>query len=287
MSVAHILEGIRKRLRLLAGGTGARHETLESTIDGSWELLAPWEQAAWSQCAVFEGGATLEALSQVLDLAAWPDAPSIVDVVRALVDKSLLRSSAPPARAGGPVANVRFGMYVTLQEYARARLRASAAAGPAEESHGAYFAREGSDEAIAALDRRGGARLLRRLEHELDNLVAACRRAIVRGDGTAVAATYRAAWRVLKARGPLGTALALGGEALGDTRLGGKDRAIVAGTLGEAFWYAGRFEDARAHCEAERNWHARFPSPVSRAGPRRSSAAPATPSERSMRRPRS
>ncbi len=261
MSVARILEGIRKRLRLLAGGTGARHETLAGTIDGSWELLAPWEQAAWSQCAVFEGGATLEALNRVLDLAPWPGAPPTVDVVRALVDKSLLRSWAPPAEPGEPVGDVRFGMYVTLQEYARARLRSSAAERAAEERHGAHFASEGSDEALPALDRRGGARLLRRLDRELDNLVAACRRAIARGDGTTVAATYRAAWRVFKARGPLGMALLLGSEVLADSRLAGADRAIVAETLGEAFWYAGRFEEARVHCEAARAIARALPDP--------------------------
>jgi len=250
MSVPRILEGIRKRLRLLAGGTGARHETLESTIDGSWELLAPWEQAAWAQSAVFEGGATLDALNHVLDLAAWPGAPPTVDVVRSLVDKSLLRSVAPPGAAGGPVSDVRFALYVTLQEYARVRLRTSAYARPAEERHGEHFARDGSDAAIAALDRRGGARLLRRLDHELDNLVAACRRAVARGDGATAAATFRAAWRVLKLRGPLATAFALGAEALADPRLTGTDRAIVAVTLGEASWYAGRYEDSRAHCEA-------------------------------------
>jgi len=249
MSVAQILEGIRKRFRLLAGGTGVRHETLERTIDGSWELLAPWEQAAWMQCAVFEGGSTLEALKGVLDLQAWPEAPPIVDVIRSLVDKSLLRSWAPPTGPGESVSDVRFGMYVTLQEYARARLRSSSAERAAEERHGAHYAREGSDEAIDGIDGRNGARILRRLARELDNLVTACRRAIARGDGGTVAATCRAAWRVLKARGPLGAALALGSEALADPRLHGADRAIVAGTLGEANWYAGRYEEASAHCE--------------------------------------
>ncbi len=250
MSIAQILEGMRKRFRLLAGGSGAHHETLEGTIDGSWELLAPWERAAWAQCAVFEGGCTLDAALGVLELSAWPQAPEVVDVVRSLVDKSLLRSWVPPTDPGEPVPDVRFGMYVSLQEYARARLRSSGGAErEAEERHGSFYAGYGSDEAIEAVDRRGGTLLRRRLERELDNLVGACRRAIARGDGETVASTYRAAWRVLKARGPLGTALVLGREALENTRLRSEVRASIAGYLGEAEWHAGRFEEARLHCE--------------------------------------
>ena len=44
--------------------------TLRAAIDWSWDLLAPWEQAAFAQCSVFEGGFTLEAAEAVLDLAA-------------------------------------------------------------------------------------------------------------------------------------------------------------------------------------------------------------------------
>jgi predicted ATPase len=232
MSVEQILDAMKKRFQLLAGGSGARHETLEGTIDESWELLAPWERAALSQCAVFEGGCTLEAAAGVLDLGAWPEAPPIVDVVGSLVDKSLLRSWAPPG-LGAP--EVRFGMYVSLQEYARKRLHSAPdAERAAEVRHGIFYARA---EATG-------------LERELDNLVSACRRAIARGDSPVVGASYRAAWQVLRAKGPLGTALALGSEALADPRLQDEARAIVEVGLGEANWYAGRYEDARTHCAA-------------------------------------
>jgi predicted ATPase/serine/threonine protein kinase len=249
MNMAQILEGMRKRFRLLAGGSGTRHETLESAIDGSWELLSPWERAAWAQCAVFEAGCTLEAAIGVLDLSAWPEALPVVDVIRSLVDKSLLRSWVPSTSPGEPLPDVRFGMYVTLQEYARAKLRSYDAAEPAaEERHGAHYARYGSDEAIEAIDCHGGTPRRRRLERELDNLIAACRRAFVRGDSGTAVTTYRAAWPVLKARGPLGTAIALAREALEVPRLQGADRATFGGNLGEAHWYAGHYEEARVHC---------------------------------------
>ena len=43
MSATQILAQMRKRFSLLTGGGSARHETLVITIDGSWELLKPWE----------------------------------------------------------------------------------------------------------------------------------------------------------------------------------------------------------------------------------------------------
>ncbi|MEP7026980.1 MAG: tetratricopeptide repeat protein [Candidatus Eisenbacteria bacterium] len=248
MSVTQILEGTSHRFRLLAGGGGARHETLERALDGSWELLAPWERAAWEQCAVFESGCTLEAASDVLDLGAWPSAPPTVDVLRSLIDKSLLRSFVPPAEPGEPIPDARFGMYVTLQEYARAKLRSSVdAEAAAERRHGSFYARYGSDEVMESVDRHGGAPQRRRLEYELDNLIGACRRATARGDEETIASTYRAAVRVLRGRGPLGTALALGGEALKRMRLRSARWAGVALDFGEAEWFAGQIESSRTH----------------------------------------
>ena len=71
LSPAQLVERMRDRFRLLAGarGAAARQATLRAAIDWSWDLLAPWEQAALAQCSVFEGGFTLEAAEAVLDLS--------------------------------------------------------------------------------------------------------------------------------------------------------------------------------------------------------------------------
>jgi len=248
MSVAQVAENLRKRFQLLAGGSGARHETLEGTIAESWEMLAPWEKAAWAQCAVFEGGGTLEAATAVVDLGAWPGAPATVDVLQSLVDQSLLRTYVPPS---GGAFDVRFGMYVALQEYARGRLHAS----PDEERaadgrHGAHYAGYGREEEILALDRQHGPARRRRLTRELDNLLGACRRAIVRGDGAIVASTYRAAEAVLRNQGPLETAVAIGREALADSRLTGVDRARVGLALCDVEMLGALYEDTLVHCQA-------------------------------------
>ncbi len=126
MSPTEIVGRMRKRFRLLTGGRDARHETLEGAIDGSWELLSLWEKAAWAQCSTFEGGFTPSAAAAVLDLGPWPEAPWVVDVLGSLVDRSLLRTWAPPAAPGRRLPEVRFGMYSSLQEYAGMRLREAA-----------------------------------------------------------------------------------------------------------------------------------------------------------------
>lgn len=263
MSAAQIVQQMRRRFKLLTGGGSAHHETLEVAIDGSWELLSPWEQSAWTQCAVFEGGFTLEAAEGVLDLSAWPEAPWVVDIVQSLVDKSLLRTSVPAMASGEGVPATRFGMYVNLQDYARMKLRGvgAAAAGmmvepdanperAAEERHGKWYARYGADEFIRSLDRHGGVRLRRQLEREIDNLMAACRRAVERGDERTSADAYRASWAALELRGPSAAAVEVGRQVLANPELRSEERAMTLRTLGQAERHSGQVKEARAHFEA-------------------------------------
>ena len=51
-------------------------------------------------------------------ITAWPDAPWPMDVVQALVDKSLLRVWSPV----GELGQTRFRMDASLRAYAQARL---------------------------------------------------------------------------------------------------------------------------------------------------------------------
>jgi predicted ATPase/Tfp pilus assembly protein PilF len=253
MSAAQIVVQMRRRFSLLTGGGSARHETLVIAIDGSWELLEPWEQSAWAQCAVFEGGFTLEAAEGVIDLGEWPDAPWVVDVVQSLVDKSLLRTWVPAVGTGVPEA--RFGMFVSLQEYARMKLRGDPTLGvpidrAVEQRHGQWYARYGTQDAIKALDGHDGPKEGRRVWRELDNLVAACRRAVLRGDAATAVATYRASWAVLNSRGPFGVAVDLGREVLRGLRLGRAEEAQVVNALGQAEWYSGMVDESRSHLEA-------------------------------------
>jgi len=216
LSPAQLLLRLRDRFALLAGrgGTG-RQATLRTAIDWSWQLLSAWEQSAFEQCSVFEGGFTLAAAEAVVDLTPWPDAPPVVDALQALLDKSLLRRWLPrPAPERQELDEPYFGMYLSIHEFATEKRRQHGLDVEAalQLRHGRFFAGFGSDAAIEALATHGGTQRQQALRQELDNLLAACRRAVIRGDGEVAVACYRAAWEVLALQGPFGVAVTLGTE---------------------------------------------------------------------------
>jgi predicted ATPase/Flp pilus assembly protein TadD len=230
MDVPRIAEGMRRKFQLLSGGRSVRHETLFGMIDGSWELLNDWERAAWTQCSIFEGGFTLEAAEEVIDLSAWAEAPLIVEVIQTLLDKSLLRPIVGDSAAWAP--EPRFGMYTSLQEYARLKLEAGPAAA-VERRHGAWYARLGADSALHRLSGPDCAPASRRLAWEVDNLKAACRRGIDRADGPVVTGTFRALWDVALLLGQAGEMLMIGNTALDAGGFAPSERARVLLTLGD------------------------------------------------------
>jgi predicted ATPase/class 3 adenylate cyclase len=238
LSPAQIVERLRDRFVLLAGarGTAPRQATLRGAIDWSWELLSRAEQAAFAQCAVFEGGFTLAAAEAVLDLAPVGATEAPIDIVQSLLDKSLLRVWHPRGQGGDH--EPRFGMYASLHEYARERLDASGEAAAAEARHGRHFAVFGDEDALAALWKSDGARRRNALAIELDNLVAACRRALARGDAPTAASSYAAAWAVLERQGPRALGVTLGRE-LATASMPPGPRVVVLRNYGTAIHLAG------------------------------------------------
>ncbi|MEM7244450.1 MAG: protein kinase [Acidobacteriota bacterium] len=257
LTPAQLVERMKDRFRLLAGGTGVRERqaTMRAAIDWSWQLLTSWERAALAQASVFEAGFTLEAAEAVLDLGAWADAPWPLDAVQVLVDKSLLRTWTPEG-----TDEPRFGAYASIQEYAAEKLRtddaldAGASGSDAEHAafvrHGEHFAGLGLQEALESLDRHGGVTRRRALGLELDNLVSACRRAVTRGDGTTAVPTLQAAWAVLEARGPFGLGSELARSVLALPDPSPLDRARVSFILGRASKLLGQVEETGACYEA-------------------------------------
>ena len=249
LSPAQLVERMRDRFSLLAGarGAAARQATMRAAIAWSWDLLAPWEQAAFAQCAIFEGGFTLEAAEAVLDLSRWPQAPSTMDVVQALADKSLLRTWIPAEENRYAIEEPYFGMYISIHEYAVEKLDAGGSDGKqaVEDRHGRYFASFGTEAAIDALSEHGGVRRRRVLAIELDNLVAAFSRAVQRERaGLPVAVDcYRAAYEVLELHGPCTLGIAMGTQLLAQDGLDDAQRATVLGRLGMSLRFAGRAEE--------------------------------------------
>jgi predicted ATPase len=238
MTPAQLLEKMGDRFRLLTSGgrRPGRQATLEAALDWSWDLLGDWERSALAQLSVFEGGFTLAAADEVLDLSAWPDAPWSMDVVQGLLEKSLLvRTRAD-----------RFDLLVSVQEYAARRLDAMGpdARRAAEERHGRALAERWlgtfSDVDAARKERRTGAAL----RSELDNLLAACRRAVRRRDAQLAAHLLDHAASALRYAGPFDVMLSLTEEVLSLDGLVPADRAISLGAQGRALTLLGRNDEA-------------------------------------------
>ena len=198
----------------------------------------------FAQCSVFEGGFTLEAAEAVVSLSG-PDAPSVMDTVQALLDKSLLRRLKTPDRDRFGIDDHRFGMFVSLHEYARDKLRGRTRSATMAR-HARHFASMGRDAALQALHREGGSRRLQMLGHDLDNLVAACRRSLERGSSSLAVDAYLATWEVLELRGPFRLGIELGKAILGAAGLDPRQQALALLTCGSAARRAGLTEQAGA-----------------------------------------
>lgn len=216
-----LLARMTERFKLLAsaGGRADRQATLRAVFDWSWDLLSLPEKTALAQLSVFEGGFTLESVEAILDLSGCANAPWPMDAMQSLVHKSFVRE----------MSDNRFDLLVSVQEYAAEHLRTEGrypGSGPAalrgaQIQHGEYFASLDENAAIAG---KG---------IELDNYVAACRRAAARGDGRMATNALERAWAGLRLRGPF----RIGSELVSALRAA---RELEAAELARVDWVAGR-----------------------------------------------
>lgn len=121
-------------LRLLDGGRRdavTRHGTLRGTIDWSWALLEPNEQAMLRRLSVFAGELSLEAAEAV---CAGNDIHSddVLDLIAALVDKSLVVVQDRADEA-------RYHLLEAIRQYGRERLDALPEAPDVRARHARYF----------------------------------------------------------------------------------------------------------------------------------------------------
>ncbi len=233
-----LLARISDRFKLLTstGPRENRQATLRGVLDWSWDLLTLSEKAALAQLSVFEGGFTLESAEAVIDMEIHEDAPLAVDALQSLVQKSFVRQ----------VSDVRFDLLLSVKEYAAENLRSEgryAGSGPlalraAEIRHGVYFADPDTQRVIAD---KG---------IELDNYVAACRRAIARGDANLAARALKGAWAGLRLRGPFGVAVHLASEVRAVSGLDPAKRAKVTLIAGRALQGLGKYPEAHAEFES-------------------------------------
>jgi predicted ATPase/DNA-binding SARP family transcriptional activator len=155
LSPEQILERLSERPDLLEGGRDAdpRQQTLQATMEWSYELLASDERRLFARLAVFRGGCSLEAAEEVCQ--------ADLNTLQSLVDKSLLRHTGE-----------RFSMLETIREYAAEQLEATGDADDLRQCHADYFLSLAED---AWADRPGTAtgEWLNRLDRDNANFRAA------------------------------------------------------------------------------------------------------------------
>ncbi|TDD88858.1 ATP-binding protein [Actinomadura rubrisoli] len=120
--IADLRAGLDDRFALLGRGSrvaDARHRTLRSVVEWSWDLLTADEQRAARRLAVFAGGATAEAARRVCGPA---------DVLESLADKSLVE-----------IAGGRYRMLETIRAYGAERLAEAGEGEAARRAHAEYF----------------------------------------------------------------------------------------------------------------------------------------------------
>lgn len=158
-----ILDRLSQRYAFLTQGARdlpSRQQTLRHTIDWSYQLLTPDEQALFRRLGVFVGGFCMRAAEAV---ASPLSGSAVVDGLDTLVGHSLIWAYT------GADDEPRFMMLETLREYALERLAADGEAETTRRRHAEYYL-ELAEEGDSRL--RGHTQMLwfRRLEMEHDNL---------------------------------------------------------------------------------------------------------------------
>lgn len=233
LSPTTMLARMQHRLELLSSGSRdapSRHRALRDTIAWSVDLLDDDEKALFRRLAVFVGGCTLEAAEGVCG--------GELDSLGSLVDKSLVR-----------VDGDRFGMLETIHEYAGELLDSSAEAEETRSGHAAHYLRLAQPAAagVAASDQ---ARWRTALAADHDNLRAALRFSLDRGDAATALALCAALWRFWFERGYLSEGRLWLDEALAASAEASPARARALSGNGVLAHYQGDYDRAEELCQA-------------------------------------
>ena len=190
MDLGEIAARLDDRFRLLVGGgqTLSRHRTLQATMDWSYALLTPSQQAVFASLSVFRGGWTLESATAVVDPRRTLTREPIAALLTGLYEKSLITLETSETGA-------RYAMLETMREYALDRLAQTSWAAEARARHARWCLdlAEASDPALRSSEQLTW---LARLDAEHANLRAALDWAIDEAGDPELAARIVAALRV-------------------------------------------------------------------------------------------
>jgi predicted ATPase/DNA-binding SARP family transcriptional activator len=220
-----------------------RHQTLQATLDWSYDLIPEKEQTLFRRLAVFAGGFALEEAEAVCS-GGEIEAPEVLGLLNQLVEKSLV--VAEPAAEGA----MRYRMLDTLRRYGWTRSVESGEATAIQRRHAdTYLAlAEQAREAVY----RGVEQTAwwNRLDREYDNMRAALRWSIDAGEHETALRLAAAVYVLWFVRGPASEGLRWLEEALSPAAWASPaaraPALCAAGSL--AWWSRGDGERARTLC---------------------------------------
>ena len=176
MTPADLIARLDDRFRLLRGSRSAdaRHLTLRTTVEWSYQLLDQTERDLYDRLSVFAGTFDLAAVEAVCTQDG-EDPLDAVESISALVDKSLVEAS----RSG---ITVRYSLLETLRTYADERLAEPGRRADTRRRHLRHYltVAEAARRNFEGDDYAAGAR---RFEGEWDNIRVAVATAIEEGEG--------------------------------------------------------------------------------------------------------
>ncbi|ARX81106.1 LuxR family transcriptional regulator [Streptomyces alboflavus] len=135
--LSHLVSRLDQRFGVLTGGrrtAPARHQTLRTAIDWSYELCLPRERELWARLSVFAGSFELATAEQVCG-GGEPAPDDVLETLVGLVDKSVVQHLG--AGTG------RYRLLDTLRAYGAERLAEADGTAVVREAHFAYYRRLG------------------------------------------------------------------------------------------------------------------------------------------------
>src|SRR5579871_3168636 len=164
LSVEEINARLEHRFRLLRGNsrtTLPRQQTLQATLDWSYELLSEKERLLLGRLCVFAGGWRLEAAEKVCSDKQIVDF-EVMDLLASLIDKSLVIAQEQGGKS-------RYRLLETIREYGKQKLKETQEEKRWRDRHLEHFLAL-AEEAESQLRGAEQAQSLERLQEEHENL---------------------------------------------------------------------------------------------------------------------